>query len=101
MTNQTKNNNLYYLIDRTFTKMNRLFVLSFENENNRTSISKYYVPNVKLKNFDVLIVGKRFFLTLQEKMKKKHTNRLLKWEETVITQLIIFWVMSTFQGITS
>ena len=61
MTNQNKNNNLYYLIDRTFTKMNRLFVLSFENENNRTSISKYYVPNVKLKNFDVLIVGKRFF----------------------------------------
>ena len=61
MTNQTKNNKLYYLIDRTFTKMNRLFVLSFENENNRTSISKYYVPNVKLKNFDVLIVGKRFF----------------------------------------
>ena len=36
MTNQTKNNNLNYLIYRTFTKVNRLFVLSFENENNRT-----------------------------------------------------------------
>ena len=31
MTNQTKNNNLNYLIDPTFTKVNRLFVLSFEN----------------------------------------------------------------------
>ena len=37
MTNHTKNNNLYYLIDPTFTKVNGLFVLSFENENNRTS----------------------------------------------------------------
>ena len=31
MTNQTKTNNLNYLIDPTFTKVNRLFVLSFEN----------------------------------------------------------------------
>ena len=32
MSNQTKNNNLNYLIDPTFTKVNRLFILSFENE---------------------------------------------------------------------
>ena len=31
MTNQTKTNHLNYLIDPTFTKVNRLFVLSFEN----------------------------------------------------------------------
>ena len=31
MTNQTQNNNLNYFIDPTFTKVNRLFVLSFEN----------------------------------------------------------------------
>ena len=35
MSNQTKNNNLNYLIDTTFTNVNRLFVLSFENENDR------------------------------------------------------------------
>ena len=37
MTNQTKTNNLNYLIDPTFNKVNRLFVLSFENEEDRTS----------------------------------------------------------------
>ena len=37
MTNQTKTNNLHYLIDPTFSKFNRLFVLSLENENDRTS----------------------------------------------------------------
>ena len=58
MTNQTKNNNL---IDPAFTKVDRLFVLSFENENDRTSFSKQYVPNVEIKDFDVLIDGKSFF----------------------------------------
>ena len=61
LTNQTQNNNLNYLIDPTFTKVNRLFVLSFENENDRTSFSKYYVPNVQIKDFNVLIDGKSFF----------------------------------------
>ena len=52
MTNQTKNNNLSYLIDPTFTKVNRMFVLLFENENNRTSFSNYYLPNVQIKDFN-------------------------------------------------
>ena len=33
MSNETKSNNLNYLNDPTFTNVNRLFVLSFENEN--------------------------------------------------------------------
>ena len=61
MTNQTQNNNLNYLIDPTFTKINRLFVLSFKNEDDRTSFSKYQVPNIQRKYFNVLIDGKSFF----------------------------------------
>ena len=62
MSNQTKNNNLNYLIDPTFTKVNRLFVLSFENEEDMTSFLKYYVPSVEIKDFNVL-VEQRLFLT--------------------------------------
>ena len=40
-------NNLNYLIDPTFTKVNRLFVLAFENEEHRSSFSDYYVPKVE------------------------------------------------------
>ena len=61
MTNQTKTNNLNYLIDPTFIKVNRLFVLSFENEEDRTSFSKHYVPRVEIKDNNVLIDGKIFF----------------------------------------
>ena len=61
MTNQTKTNYLNYLIDPAFTKVNRLFVLLFKNEEDRTSFSKYYVPKVEIRDFDVLIDRKRFF----------------------------------------
>ena len=68
MTIQPQNNNLNYLIDPTFTNVNRLFVLSFERieEDNikkdyRDSFSHYYVPKVQIKDFNVLMDGKRFF----------------------------------------
>ena len=51
------------MTDSTFTKVNRLSVLSFENENDRASFSKYYVPNVQIKDFNVLIDGNVFFDT--------------------------------------
>ena len=46
MSHQATNNHLNYLIDPAFTKVNRLFAMSFENEEDRTSYSKYYVQNV-------------------------------------------------------
>ena len=60
MTFQPQNNNLNYLIDPTFANVNRLFVLSFTRDN-RDSFSDYYVPNVEIKDFNVLIDGKSFF----------------------------------------
>ena len=61
MSNQNKNNNLNYLTDPTFSNVNRLFVLSFENEDDRTSYYKYYMPNVEIKDCNVLIDGNAFF----------------------------------------
>ena len=68
MSNQPRNNNLNYLIDSTFTNMNRLFVLSFKNEGGnededesvRTSFKNYYPPKVEILDFNVLIDGKQF-----------------------------------------
>ena len=66
---QLQNNNLNYLIDPTFTDVNRLFVLLFQRtagQNNTTkdyrdSFSHYCVPNIRIKDFNVLIGGKSFF----------------------------------------
>ena len=96
MTVQSNNNNLNYLIDPTFTKVNRLFVLSFERieENNakkdhRDSFSHYYVPNVEIKDFTVLIDGKSFF-DLPVKNKKKPTKKVWAWVEIMTTQLVTY-----------
>ena len=56
MTIQPQNNNLNYLIDPTFTKTNRLFVLSFARTatgDHRDFFSHDYVPNVRIKDFNV------------------------------------------------
>ena len=81
MSNQTKNNNLNYLIDPTFTNVNRLFVLSFENENDRTSFSKYYVPKAEMKDFNVLIGGKPFF-EIPIKNKEEAYEQIIEMSES-------------------
>ena len=66
------------MTEPTFTKVNRFFVLSFENENDKTSFSKYYVPNVQIKDIYVLIDGKRFFLTCQVKNDEETYEQIIK-----------------------
>ena len=61
MSKQTKTNSLNYLVDPTFSRANRLFVLSFENENDRISFWKYYTPSVEIKDFNVSIDDTSFF----------------------------------------
>ena len=69
ITIQPQNNNLNYLIDPTFTNVNRLFVLSFQRiagKNNTTkdyrdSFSHYYAPNARIIDLNVLIDGGSFF----------------------------------------
>ena len=48
MSNQARNKNVNYLIDPALTNVNRLFVLSFGNEDDRTSFSEYHVPKVEV-----------------------------------------------------
>ena len=64
MTIQRQNNNLNYLIVPTFMNVYRLFVLTFptnNNTNSRYSFSNYYVPKVKINDFNVLIDRISFF----------------------------------------
>ena len=85
MNNQTQNNNLNYLIDPTFTKVNRLLVLSLENEDDRTSFSKYYVLNVEIKDFNVLIDSKRFFDMPIKNEKEAYKQIIKMWKNNDYT----------------
>ena len=77
MTHQTNTNNLNYLIDPTFSKVNRLFVPPLENEDDGESFSKYYTPTVEIKDYNVAIDGKSFFVVPIKN--KEETKNLLKW----------------------
>ena len=80
ITAQPRNNNLDYLIDSTFTKINRLFILLFKNGKNnptRNSFDKYYMPLVEIKDFIVLIDNNIFFYQLV-KNKQEAFEKLFK-----------------------
>ena len=56
-----RNANLNYLIEPSFQGVNRLFILAFENDNQRTSHSNYYLPNVEIKDYNTTINGENLF----------------------------------------
>ena len=77
--------------------MDRLFVLSFknehgnynENENVRTSFSKYYVPKVEVKDFNVLIDGKLFF-EIPVTNKEEAYEAIIEMSKIIIMQQVIY-----------
>ena len=52
---------LIYLVKPSFQGINRLFVLAFEDNTQRTSNSGYYLPNVEIKDYNIMINGEKFF----------------------------------------
>ena len=61
MSTEVTNNNLNILIDPTFTNVNRLFVLAYENDADRQSYYQFYLPKVMVKDFNVIIDKLAFF----------------------------------------
>ena len=50
-----QNPNLNHLIEPSFQGVNRLFVLPFEDDAQRISRKRYYIPNVKIKDYNVMM----------------------------------------------
>ena len=61
MTAEAINNNLNILIDPTFTNVYRLFVLAYQNADDRQSFSQFYLPKVMVKDYNVIIDKLAFF----------------------------------------
>ena len=77
MTTEEVNNNLNILIDRTFTNVNRSFVLAYGQVNNdRQSFSRFYLPNVMVKNYNV-INDKLLFFDLPIKAEEEAYEKII------------------------
>ena len=49
------------MIEPSFQGVNRLFILTFENDTQKTSHSGYHLPNVDIKNYNLVINGGNLF----------------------------------------
>ena len=56
-----QNPNLNHLIKPIFQGVNRLFVLALENDTQRTSHPSYYLPNVEIRAYNIMINGENVF----------------------------------------
>ena len=56
-----QNPNLNHLIEPSFQRVNRLFVLAFENDNHRSSTRRYNLPTAEIKDYNIMINGENFF----------------------------------------
>ena len=56
-----RNSNLNHLIEPSFQGVNRLFALPFEDDDQKISNKRYYIPNVEKKDYNVMIAGKNVF----------------------------------------
>ena len=55
------NPNLNHLVEPSFQGINRLFVLAFANDNHTTSVDRYYLPTLEIKDYSIVINGENFF----------------------------------------
>ena len=56
-----RNPNLNHLVEPSLQGISRLFVLAFEGDTQGKSHSGYYLPNVEIKNYNIMINGENFF----------------------------------------
>ena len=55
-----QNPNLNHLVEPSFQGVNRLFVLAFSNDNHRISTKRYNLPDVEIKDYNIMINGENF-----------------------------------------
>ena len=69
-----RNRYLNHLINPSFGGVNRLFISSFENEDDRTSHATYYLQKVEIKDCNVMIDERNFFDQPINSMAKTYKN---------------------------
>ena len=62
-----RNPNLNHLVEPSFQGINRLFVLAFEGDAQRIVHTGYYLPNVEIKDYNVMINGENLFRPTNKK----------------------------------
>ena len=62
------------MVEPSFQGVNKLFVLAFENDTQRTSAKGYYLPTVEMKDYNIMINVENFFDQLIKNNKVTYEN---------------------------
>ena len=87
MTTEAVNNNLNIVIDPTFTNVNILFILAYQNADDRQSFSQFYLPKVLVKDFNV-IINKLAFSDLPIKAEEEAYEKIIRNNEYTTGNLL-------------
>ena len=84
-------------LDSSYQGVKRLFVLAYDNTagNNQVSVDsfkKYFLPRVKIENYNIKIDGRSFYDQLvNESIKQYDKVRKISTEKVMITQLVVYF----------
>ena len=86
-----QNTNINHLVEPSFQGISRFFVLAFENDTQGRSHSNYYLPNVEIKDYNIMINGENFFdqPIKNKKVTYENIRNLLQVKE-MTTQLAVY-----------
>ena len=98
MSTEAINNNLNILIDPTFTNVNRLFALAYQNADDRQTFSQFHLPKVMVKDFNV-IIDKLAFFDLPIKTEGEAYEKIIDISRSNNIQRVICYIMVTFKNI--
>ena len=88
---ERQNQYLDFSIDPSFQGVNRLFVLLFENEEDRKVHTRHYLPKVEIKDYNVMTDGKSFLISqVKEIWEHMITFEKLQQVKEMITLLVVY-----------
>ena len=85
--------------DLSYQGVKRLFVLAYDNTegNNQVSVNsfkKYFLPRVKIENYNIKIDGKNFYdQPINDLIKRYDEVRQVSTGQVMITRLVVRWIL--------
>ena len=94
------------LLDSSYQGLKRFFVLTYNNkdDDNKVSIDsykKYFLPRVKIENYNIEIDGKNFRISqLTTQLSNTAKSEKYQQDKVMITQLVVYWILLILKKIT-
>ena len=91
---QTQTQYSDFLIDPSFQEVNRLFLLSFEDNVHQTSYNRHFFPTAEIKDNNVTVDEKNFFDQPVKNDKRTYDNvKKLQLVKGMIIQPVVYYIM--------